>query len=386
MLHKDGFEMSAPVIRLNSDEKLKLSFDDLDGDLKRYRYTILHCEANWTTSPDLMITEYIHGFREENIDEYAYSYNTLVNYTHYSLVFPTRNLRPKISGNYVIRVYLDDPGNVAFAWRFMVVETSPAGIEGEARQANNIKDRFTRQEVDFTVHLNGMMIRDPDRELTVVITQNDRWDNALWDLKPKFNQGDVLDYNYNGEKTFSGGNEFRSFDIKSLVYQTERIRKIDIDSGVTRVYLLYDPPRTVKNYVTEKDINGRKFIKNEENAKNSDIEADYALVHFFLPFESVLTSGQIYILGALTDWQLNEASRMAYDYTRKGYEKRLLLKQGYYNYLYVFRSGRPGLADEGFIEGSHFETENEYTVWVYYRETGGSFDRLIAVQNFNTVH
>ena len=386
LLHKEGFEMSAPVMKLNSGEQLKLSFDDLDPDLKRFRYTIHHCEADWTTSSELMITEYIDGFQDDAINDFAYSYNTTTNYTHYSLVFPTSNLRPKLSGNYIIIVYLDDPANVILTWRFMAVENTPLSVTGLAHQANNVTDRFTRQQVDFTLEYNGITINDPTREVKIVITQNDRWDNAIRGLAPRFVRGTSLDYTDELQSLFDGGNEFRAFDIKSLLYNSERIKRIDYDKNGYHVYLLDDQRRPFKNYVTDKEINGRKLIKNEVHAENSDIEADYAWVHFFLPFEVPLSNGQIHILGAVTDWQLNDSSRMNYDLQRRGYEKTLFVKQGYYNYLYVFKDNKTGRADESLIEGNHWETENEYTIWVYFHPSGTQYDRLIAVQDLNTIH
>jgi hypothetical protein len=386
LLYKDGFEMSAPVMNISSGERLKLSFDELNSDLKRFRYTIRHCEADWTTSSELMISDYIEGFQDDAINDFGYSYNTTTNFTHYSLVFPTSNLRPKLSGNYIIIVYLDDPSNVVLTWRFMVVENTALSVAGNIHQANNVNDRFTRQQVDFTLEYNGMTINDPTREIKIVITQNDRSDNAVKGLKPRFVSGSSMDYTDEPQSLFNGGNEFRSFDIKSLLYQTERIRKIDYDKNGYHVYLLDDLRRTFKNYITDKEINGRKLIKNEDHAQNSDIEADYAHVHFFLPFEAPLSNGQIYILGAVTDWQLNDSSRMNYDFQRKGYEKTLFVKQGYYNYLYVFKDNKTGRSDESLIEGNHWETENEYTIWVYYHPAGIQYDRLIAVQDLNTIH
>jgi hypothetical protein len=386
LLHKDGFEMSAPVMNLNSGEHLKLSFDDLDPDLKQFRYTIRHCEADWTTSTELMITEYIDGFQDDAIDDFSYSYNTTTNFTHYSLVFPTSNLRPKISGNYIIIVYLDDPANVILTWRFMILENTALTVAGIAHQANNVADRFTHQQVDFTLDYSGMTINDPAREIKVVITQNDRWDNAVRGVPPRFARGLSLDYTDEPQCLFDGGNEFRPFDIKSLLYNSERIRRIDYDKNGYNVYLLDDQRRSLKNYVTDKEINGRKLIKNEVNTTNSDIEADYAYVHLFLPFEAPVSNGKIYILGAVTDWQLNDSSLMNYNLQRRGYEKTLFVKQGYYNYLYVFKDNRNGKADFSLIEGNHWETENEYTIWVYYHPVGAQFDHLIAVQDLNTIH
>jgi Domain of unknown function (DUF5103) len=384
LLYKSGFEMSAPVIMLNSSEKLQLSFDDLDGDLKRYKFTVTHCEADWSTSADLVVSDYIDGFREDNIDQSAYSFNTTVHYTHYSLLIPTDNLRLKISGNYILTVYNDDPSEIVFTKRFMVVEATPVGITGAVHQATSNTDKFTKQEVDFEIYFNGMRISDANREIKVVVTQNDRWDNAIRNLKPKFLREGSVDYNYDEQNTFNGGNEFRAFDIKSLIYQSERIRRIDYDTGGYKVFLLDDQKRGTKNWVTDKDINGRMFIRNEEHAQNSDIESDYAWVNFFLPFDPVLSNGQIYLLGALTDWQINEGSLLKYNPFKKGYEKKLYLKQGFYNYIYVFKDTYKTQVDEALIEGNHWETENEYTIWVYYHESGGLCDRLIAIQNFNS--
>jgi hypothetical protein len=385
LFHKTGFEMSSPVITLNSKESLELSFDDLDSDLKRYRYTIYHCESDWTTSSGLTESDFIDGIREVNIDRFAYSTNTTVPYTHYSAKFPDGGLNPKISGNYILKVYIDDPSELAFTRRFMVVEPSPVTVTSEVHQATNVSDKFSKQEVDFEILLNGMRVADPTREIKVVVTQNDRWDNAIHNLKPRFVRGEVLDYNYDEENNFNGGNEFRSFDTKSLKYQSERIDRIIYDTGGYRVYLLDDMKRTTKNYVTDKDINGRKIIKNEDNAVNSDLEADYAWVIFTLPIPSPVSSGQIYLLGALTDWQFDETSRMNYNLYNKTYQKALYLKQGFYNYIYVLKDIRTSRADEAFIEGSHWETENEYTILVYFHEFGGLTDRLISLQNLNSM-
>jgi hypothetical protein len=286
----------------------------------------------------------------------------------------------------MIIVYLEDPYEVVLTWRFMILETVPLAVTADAHQANNVADRFTKQQVDFTIQFNGMTISDPDRELTVVAAQNDRPDNAVLGVKPSFSRGNELDYSNNPQCIFNGGNEFRAVDIKSLLYQSERIRKIDYDKTGYQVILLDDPPRTFKNYVTDKEINGRKLIKNEEHAGNSDIEADYAFVHFFLPFSPQLNNSKVYILGALTDWQINDSSAMDYDIQRRGYTKVLLLKQGYYNYLYVIKDSKTNRTDESVIEGNHWETENEYTIRVYYHPMGSQYDRLISVQDVNTIH
>ena len=383
-MFKEGFELSPPIIQLNSTDRLSVQFDDLDPDIKRFKYTILHCEADWQVSADLTVSDYVDGYREENIDQYAYSYNTTVRYTHFQTTFPTENMRPKLSGNYLLIVYEDDPSQMAFTVRFMVVEASPLVAAGKVVQSSRVGTRNTDQQVDFVVRLNGFQVLDVGREIKIVLMQNGRYDNLLLLSKPRFARTDELDYRFDESIAFSGGNQFRNFDIKSLQYQSEHIARIAYDT-TNQVYLLADLPRTFKQYSYEKDLNGRFYIKNEEHTDNSSIEADYAWVHFFLPYPALITTGTFHVLGELTSWQLNNSSRMYFNPEHKGYELNLFLKQGYYNYMYVFKENGKMTGNESLIEGSHWETENDYTVFVYYHETGSMYDRLMAVNFLNSI-
>ena len=381
---KEGFELSPPIIRLNSTERIQVAFDDLDPDLKRYKFTIIHCESDWKTSGELSPSDYISGYREENIDQNAYSYNTTVKYIHYTIAFPTANMQPKLSGNYIFMVYEEDTSQVAFTVRFMVVETSSVVATGKIVQSSAMADRLTRQQVDFVVKLNGFRVADLTREIRIVVQQNGRWDNRLVLSKPRFANMDELDYRYDESISFNGGNQFRNFDTKSLLYQSERIAKIKYDT-MNQVYLVSDLPRSFKQYVFEKDMNGKFYIKNEEHAENSSTEADYTLVHFFLPWPALNTAGEFHVLGELTGWQMDDHSRMKFNFDRKGYELALFLKQGYYNYIYVFKEkGKPS-GDESLMEGSHWEAENDYTIYIYYHETGSLYDRLMPVNFLNTL-
>lgn len=383
-LYKLGFELSSPVLQLNSGDRLSLDFDDLDNESKAYKYTIRHCAADWSTSADLRPSEYINGYTEENIRDFQYSINTTVRYVHYTAVFPTTDMSPRISGNYLLIVYIDDPTEPVFTRRFMVAEVSPVTIEGKVSQSSKIEDHTTRQQIDFVIRLNSQRVLDLKREIKVVVQQDERWDNALRNIYPRFVRGDELDYRYDENNTFNGGSPYRFFDIKSLIYQTERINKIYYDT-LNQVALLEDQPRTYKNYSYNKDINGRFLIKNEVNATNFNIESDYALVHFYLAFPVMFTDGDFYLMGGLTNWRMDNDSRMEFNPSTRRYEKNLYLKQGYYNYIYVMlRKGRT-VGDETMAEGNHWETPHIYTIYVYFRPSGEQYDRLIAVQSINSI-
>jgi hypothetical protein len=271
----------------------------------------------------------------------------------------------------------------------MVVEPGVT-VKGVVRAGSIIEQRFTHHEVQFSIFTGNYIISEPLRDLKVVVLQNNRWDNALLDLKPMMLRGDELDYKYtDGTNTFEAGNEFRYFDIKSLRYQSERIRSIENRTSGYHVELLPDKNRATTPYITYGDINGQRLIKTED-ANDATIESEYVWVDFFLPYAEPVTGGGIYIMGALTDWQFaapgnsppsaSGHGRMEYNFARQGYQARLYLKQGYYNYLYAYLPDGATKAQTALIEGNRYETKNTYTVLVYHREPGTRYDRLIAAQ------
>lgn len=385
-LFRDGFELSPPLLDINTQDKLKLEFDDLDSDVKNYKYYFIHCDADWKPS---MIDNYEFetGFTEDFITDYKYSYNTRQRYTHYNLIFPNDNIKLIATGNYLLVIYIEDnKENIILTRRFWIVDPRVT-VNATIKPATRLEDRNYKQEIDFSINKNSYEILNPYTDLKVIITQNWRNDNALRDIKPQIVTGDVINYNVNGEVTFNGGNEFRRFDIKSLKYNSERIRNITVDSVSERDYvtLFNDDRRTFKQYLKDDDINGRFLIKDEDNATDSEREGDYAYVHFILPYSAPLVDGELYIMGALTDWRFGKDNKMKYNYQHKIYEATLYLKQGYYNYEYVFLPNGANVGDESFIEGTHYETENEYTIFVYNREAGTTFDKLIGLKQISSL-
>lgn len=381
--HDESFQLTQPIMSLGAEEKFELSFDDLDADLKSYSYTVVHCNANWEPS-DLSTAEYIDGFMDNNINDHAYSYNTLQKFTHYKVTFPNNTMRLTKSGNYVLKVYVDgDPNNIAITRRFMIYQ-SRVGITSRVMQASIIDDRNYKQEMDFTIDHTGYTINNPYNDLNVVITQNNRWDNMRTGFKPQFVKDKELVYDQDELNVFPGGNEFRYFDIRSLRFHSEYVYKVQTDSLGNHVELYKDEKRSFKRYSTYTEMNGRYMVKVQEGT-NSDVEADYCFVSFFLPYDEPMIDGNLYLFGALTDWKCNKGSLMHYNPSRFGYECTLYLKQGYYNYEYVFMKDGSTVADETLIEGSHYETENDYTIYVYHRQQGTFYDQLIGVKRLNSL-
>ena len=385
LLYPLGEPLKEPIIRLNEADQLQLSFDILGDEAYVYDYTILHCTYDWKPS-DLQNIEYINGYQEDQINNYRFSLNTLTSYVHYDFNFPTDNLKPKLSGNYLLIVYGDRPeaDQMLFTCRFMVVE-SLASISASVPQYSRNPDYVKKKhQIDVTINApNGYLI-NPQQSLNLVIRQNGRWDNAVVGLKPSYTYSDKMTYEYEEETVFDGGNQFRNFDLKSFKYNSEYIQRITQENDAFVVQLWPSKRRSQTNYVYDKDINGRKLIKARDD-QETDVEGDYAWVYFFLDYPVPLTHEDIYILGALNNWNLDEKSKMNYNFERKGYEGKLFLKQGYYNYQYGILERGKQKADVTTIEGDFWDTQCEYSVYLYFKRPGTVYDQLVAT-NVITSH
>ncbi|KXK46527.1 MAG: hypothetical protein UZ10_BCD003001029 [Bacteroidetes bacterium OLB10] len=166
ILENSQLPLSEPTIELNSGMQLMLKFDDLDGDYKDYWYTIIHCDAQWKPS-DITRSTYLYSFYEDRIMDYSFSFNTLQPYTNYQLKFPNEQIKPMISGNYLLKVYLDNnPDSVAFTRRFLVYENL-VDIQASVHAATSAEFRQQKQEVDFSIGTSRYPITNPFGDLKV---------------------------------------------------------------------------------------------------------------------------------------------------------------------------------------------------------------------------
>ncbi|PKP54024.1 MAG: hypothetical protein CVT92_01365 [Bacteroidetes bacterium HGW-Bacteroidetes-1] len=378
LLHPVDEPLGLPVILLNDPHPLKLSFDVLGDIAFVYYYKLIHCTFDWKPS-NLQPGEYLEGFDYDQINDYRFSLNTLTPYVHHTLTFPSEYLKPKLSGNYLLVVYEDvlKEGNILLTKRLMVIDPKVSIKASVPQYARNPDFTKTMHQLDIEVLTSGETENFPGNSFHVAIRQNGRWDNAITDLQPSHTYSDRLLYEYIDETVFEAGNQWRNFDMKSFKYQSEHIQRIFSDEDYFTVKLWEDQRRNRKVYISEPDIFGNKLIQARQD-QDTDIEGDYAWVEFFLHYDAPLTHGEMFVLGALNDWNLTERNKMKYNYPAKGYEASLFLKQGYYNYLYGIREFGEKHAEVALIEGTYWETLNEYLILVYFRKPGTSYDQLIA--------
>ena len=385
MMYREGFELSNPVLRLGEDAHLIFKFDDFSTDTKNYYYTIIHCDANWNESY-LNQADYINGFPENPLNDYKLSFNTTFNYANYYLTIPNENIQFNISGNYVLVVYEDnDKEKVVITQRFYVYENM-TDIRGTVRRATFDAFQGSNQEVDFVVNNDQLAIQDPANEVKAVIMQNGRWDNAVKNLRPLYIKDEQLIFDYDKENVFPGGNEFRYFDNRSNRYNGENVMSTEFHDPYYHKTLQIDQIRSNKKFFQYRDMNGRFVIESQDPQINDyDTQCDYTFIHFTLPLEAPLLGGSVNVFGALTGWNANKSNEMTWNFDSGAYELTLLLKQGYYNYQYAYVPKGSTVADLTNLEGSFWETENDYQIFIYYRDMAGRYDRLVGYTVLNSV-
>jgi hypothetical protein len=310
--------------------------------------------------------------------------NAIPPYIHYETTFPNRNIRFKLSGNYILKVYVNNPSdeNVIFTRRFFVVEPLTQINVSIPYYPKVMEYTRKKQQIDLNLQTSDLFNAEPQQRVHVNIMQNGRWDNAHIGLQPTGITIHALDFNYQYGIVFDGGNEYRNFNMESYWYRSMYIREIINEADGYSVILHTTAGRAERVYETLLDLNGWRVVAARQE-QNPSIEGEYAWVYFSLKSPKI-NNADVYILGQLNDWQLDEKSRMQYDNRSGLYQGRLYLKQGYYDYAYVLVPEGKTKGDITFFEGDHWQTANEYAVFVYYRERVPEYDRLVGYLNFDS--
>ena len=373
-----GDFMALPVIHPDRNDPLVISFDQIGDEVEQLKYRVLHCNADWKPS-NLLESEYVSGFNDVEIEDYAYSANTFIHYINYRIEIPNEDMDFPASGNYLLQVYRqDDPDDIILQTRFRVSEDI-ASITGKITANTAYGIRTEWQQLELEADLSGIDVNNPYTELVLVVEQNNRPSTARIIANPQKVLNKIVTYENNPQLIFPAANEYRRFESINVLSPGMNTDSIRFGDANYHFYLREDRPRNSSHYEYDSTQKGR-FLVREYNATDSDLGADYVTVHFFLKSPEI-AGKDIYVDGEFTNGLLDASNRMTYNRQLNGYSVEIPLKQGSYNYQYV--TGNK--SDASFIEGNHYETRNEYDIYLYLRKPGTRGDRLIGVTAFSPI-
>lgn len=364
----------------DENNTLEISFDEMSHDVHFYTYTVCHLNADGNPSA-LLSSEYLSGFTTMDITDYQHSINTQRDYTHYRFNFPNEDMQLLASGLYALHIYEDGDRDKTIAWVPFAVVDPKVTIDANAHSKTIKELNGHYQQVDIDVSMTDLVLRDP-QEFTLVVRQNGRTDNAAILRQPTFVESKRLRYINHPSLVFEGGNEYRHFDAYSAYYAGTGIERIAYDNRDYHVLLFPDEPREGV-YMHEYDVDGQYRV-NAERTSDPDTEAEYMWVHWLFVCEQPWFDGAVYVCGDLFDNEMSLRNRMQYDTEQGAYYLTALVKQGGYDYQYRFLPKGERAASTLRTDGAYWQTQNEYTIYVFYRPFGARADQLVGLQRLSS--
>lgn len=370
-----------PIFELGS--VFELQFDDLFGNEANYYFDVIHCDYNWIPS-DIPKTDYVRGFDNQRITDYSNSFNTLQAFSHYRLSFPNQfTTQLQISGNYVLRV-LNEDREVVFSRKFILFENHST-VGAVVKRSRNLSNIDYKQNLEFTVLSNDIVFQTPLQNVKVLLMQNGDFNTTIKNIAPQYTIGNQMVYKYDKETQFWAGNEFLYFENKDIRAASNNVAKVGSANDIYSSFLYTNQARANQIYTLYEDVDGNFVVKNI-NGSNQEIEADYAWVYFSLSAPAFRLNKDIYIVGMFNNYSLSPEYKMDYDEKKGVYEKAVMIKQGFTNFEYRVADKKGVIDYENAIDGNFYQTENEYTILVYYKHSSDRYERVIGKGNANSIN
>ncbi|MCM1337614.1 MAG: DUF5103 domain-containing protein [Candidatus Amulumruptor caecigallinarius] len=376
----NGQPQSVPVITLGTLDKLTVRWDEMADERRYLRYRLTHCDRDWHPSR-LLESEWLDGFNEAQVEDFAYSRLTPNHYINYTLSIPSADMAPTRSGNYLLEVYDEEnPDDVLVRVPFYITENlADMAMTVSSRTDIDIND--SHQQLSVAADLHRL---DPGADLmstlTLEVTQNGRQDNMAVTDRPLRLRGSTAIYEHDRRLIFNAGNEYRRFETVTPRYPGMGVERVSWIDPYYHFELYPDAPRAGEPYSYDSTQFGRFKVRNSDGYDtpgSSDTDADYVMVHFALDMPRRV-DGEIYLDGDFTQRRFAPESRMNWNPATNRYEASILLKQGSYNYQYLLLPAGSTIASTAPVEGDKFETVNEYVVRLYFRPPGARADRLVG--------
>lgn len=368
----EGAWNTLPILTLNGDTRLTLSFDDMNTEAQRYIYRIDHCNEHFRPTENLFESSFLQATSNELLlENYEPSRNTVTPYNHYTLTIPNPDVRMLLPGNYTITVEQEneDGDREKMLQAYFMILDRKVNINAQVTSKTDIDFNHKHQQLTVEVNHSALKLHDPVNELKCVVIKNRDWRNAVWLDRPTMQSVGSLKWEHHRDLIFKAGNEYRKFENLSTETSSLHVDAIKWNATTNQydVQLRIDEVRN--NYLYDEDHNGAFLVRNTDNYAD-ETESDYTAVHFTLQMPQLLDA-DVYVDGAWATSTNTDTYKMTYDEEQQCYKLSVWLKQGYYEYQY--------LSPQNQVEGDFCETENEYLILVYHQHPSERYTKLVGM-------
>lgn len=370
-LHPEGNPDMPPVIELDAGQKLVLSFDYLGGESRQFKVKVSHRTRQWDQSP-LNPSFFLDSFSETQIQESKASFSQRPSYHHVEYNFPNNELRPAVSGNYLIEVYSNENGELLFSMPFFVTEDE-GSIETRIERLFAQRDDGRPMDQLFSTYQYPDFVEYPQFDLSMFFVQNRFWG--------RMQEAGFLDTITPGElhghqernQAFVGNYEFKYLDLRSFDADGQQI-------------LEYQPEVTPARIILRRDIQNLDsdpgFFTSSSNLgfPLNDRNSEYAQIEFRLETNaSIPLSSDIYIVGQFNNWMVNELNKMSFNTEEELWEGRAFIKQGEYAYKYILVENNR--INDLALDHSFLSPRQLYLTLIYFRDPDRHYDRLLKIDS-----
>lgn len=361
-----------PVLKMNSGDKLTITFDIEAPNEPSFNIKFKFCDAQWEPYDNLLL----EGIGENvlyNINVERLPITTEGADYFVSEKFPNRNVKFNNSGKWMFFITDSFDEDIIYDWgKFYVVENSVnlnLDIQDWRREgmisSNNANDRVLNFKTKFAISDS----LEPFRIDHVEIIKNWEIDYPKILEKDSFSRNRI--YEWDGSNNFEfglldlePGNEYRQVNLNDWNKYEFPITRANFEGiEYSRFYKL-----------GSKDLNGAFNLMNRKNEYS-----DYLIATFeFRPPEKIYED--VFVVGAFTNWDVMPWFKMEEE--KELYSISLELKRGIYDYQYVtgtIENEKVTNIDWRTFEGNFWETENVYSVFLYYKSPNkGEYDKIIG--------
>lgn len=344
-----------------------LSFDNLNSTAQDFYLEIEHNDYKWNKSV-IRKNEFLTGYDDVRIKNYKNSYNTIQDYINYQVNLSNNEFKIKESGNYKIIVN-DENGNLIFEEKLIIKEKNSTGVI-EITRTDNINYSESSHQLKVTMPCNSCQINSNQFDYVMVIYKNNNLNNPFILYEPDYSLAGNFIYD---NLIFNAGSEYLNFDNSKVLDSSSEIMEVRINESYETI--LY-PDILVNKYSLESDLNGSfKTFSTTNNPRN---ESEYSLVHFKLSLENLNFNpliNDVFIVGDFNRHIISESYKL--DFGGKYLEKKILLKQGFYNYKYVLNDSKNDVKN-------FWQTDNNYTAILYEKDRSNGYFKIISLASKNS--